>query len=143
MYSKNNEKSQSVEGNNINFDTPMLQFLASKGIDFTSQEQEMFKLKSKPFMDLTVETWINPAGIREVSVCHYGEQNGDLMRDPEIVFLVQDHKELPTYFRNDYAGVERFDVHKSSQIIEIQNFVKLWVKNLEAQGHELVKEDSS
>ena len=27
-----------------------------------------------------------PCGLPAISVCHYGEQNGDLMRDPEMCF---------------------------------------------------------
>lgn len=42
------------------------------------------------------------------SVCHYGEQNGDLMRDPEMLFWQgPDRRFYPVYFRNDYLGVER------------------------------------
>jgi hypothetical protein len=44
-------------------------------------------------------------------VAHYGEQNGDLMRDPEICFVVSDGVDglanwTPLYFRNDYVGAE-------------------------------------
>lgn len=38
-------------------------------------------------MSLSVEDIGKSAdGNRLVSICHYGEQNGDLMRDPEMVF---------------------------------------------------------
>jgi hypothetical protein len=52
-------------------------------------------------------------GLRAISVAHYGEQNGDLMRDPEMCFelslpfggkLTLD----PFYWRNDYLGIEQW-----------------------------------
>ncbi|MBS0155196.1 MAG: hypothetical protein JSS38_11410, partial [Nitrospira sp.] len=48
-------------------------------------------------------------GYRLVSLCHYGEQNGDLMRDPDIVFLFHNVPDgmaaEPVSFRNDYLGI--------------------------------------
>jgi hypothetical protein len=41
------------------------------------------------YLPLCVEVLaVSPADVPAVSVAHYGEQNGDLMRDPEIVFAV-------------------------------------------------------
>lgn len=50
-----------------------------------------------------------------VSLAHYGEQLGDLMRDPEVVFLCWKNKEgrwqyAPATFRNDYVGVDERDI---------------------------------
>jgi hypothetical protein len=40
------------------------------------------------YMPLSVEEiGTSGDGYRLVSLCQYGEQNGDLMRDPDIVFL--------------------------------------------------------
>lgn len=40
---------------------------------------------------------------------HYGEQNGDLMRDPDIVFMFHDLPDglaaEPVSFRNDYMAI--------------------------------------
>ena len=45
------------------------------------------------------------------SVCHYGEQNGDLMRDPDVTFLLGENGEVhPLTFRNDYFGAEEVAV---------------------------------
>ena len=115
------------------------------------------------FMPLNVETigQINFNGYpaRMVSVCHYGEQNGDLMRDPEVVFIDLGDKLaaagtpgfpgikmrfLPASFRNDYAGYEdevirfnpddgdfEFDAEK---VVELIKFVNMWMQNLVEQG---------
>ena len=43
-----------------------------------------------------------------MSVAHYGEQNGDAMRDPEIVFWEgADLGWYPVSYRNDYLGINR------------------------------------
>jgi hypothetical protein len=41
-----------------------------------------------PYMALVIEATdeSGPCGLPAISVCHYGEQNGDLMRDPEMCF---------------------------------------------------------
>ncbi len=45
-------------------------------------------------MPLSIEAIGTSAdGNRLISLCHYGEQNGDLMRDPEMVFELFTHGE--------------------------------------------------
>jgi hypothetical protein len=48
------------------------------------------RLEHEPYLRLGIE-WISkrPRGCDTISVAHYGEQNGDPVRDPEIVFEVQ------------------------------------------------------
>jgi hypothetical protein len=70
------------------------------------------KIDNQPgiYMAVVVEV-INkePDGYTWISVAHYGKQNGDLMRDPEMIFIrapiTGDY--FPSYFRNDYLGFER------------------------------------
>jgi hypothetical protein len=46
------------------------------------------KIENPPYMALVIEATdeSGPCGLPVLSVCHYGEQNGDLMRDPEMCF---------------------------------------------------------
>jgi hypothetical protein len=46
------------------------------------------KIDNPPYMELVIEAMdeSGPMGLPAISVCHYGEQNGDLMRDPEMCF---------------------------------------------------------
>jgi len=46
------------------------------------------KIENAPYMPLVVEGLdeSGPMGLPAISVAHYGEQNGDLMRDPEMCF---------------------------------------------------------
>jgi hypothetical protein len=73
------------------------------------------KIDNPPFMELVIEAMdeSGPLGLPSLSVCHYGEQNGDLMRDPEMCFEVvcAEDRTLslnPWYFRNDYLGLEQW-----------------------------------
>lgn len=101
------------------------------------------------FMPLSVEAiGIDGEGHRLVSLCHYGEQNGDLMRDPDIVFMFQDdpHGSIaePVSFRNDYLGLDqevyRYDetgtrTHLDTKLkSQLREFVQIWFANLKEQG---------
>lgn len=106
----------------IQFKTPMLKFLQTKGIDFTRTDHTHYVLQCcekrsshsshtcvHGMMDLIVETWYE-GNFMKVSVCHYYEQNGDLMRDPEVVYRAYPkcEEEIPEYFRQD-GGFARED----------------------------------
>ena len=88
-----------------------------------------------------------PEGHVVISVAHYGEQDADLMRDPEMLFEVIERdgvRELwPFYFRNDYVGIEhwsRFRVGEDKVVClprrtrDMQTFADLWDRNLKEQG---------
>ena len=101
------------------------------------------------YMPLSVEEiGVSQDGRRLVSLCHYGEQNGDLMRDPDIVFLFYNLPEgvaaEPVSFRNDYLGlsqeVYRYDetgrrTHVvSSMKQDLKEFARVWFVTLRDQG---------
>jgi hypothetical protein len=46
------------------------------------------KIDNPPYMELVIEAMdeSGPCGLPSISVAHYGEQNGDAMRDPEMCF---------------------------------------------------------
>src|SRR5260370_8137823 len=74
---------------------------------------ECISVENEPWMRLVIEVLPErgPDGHIVVSVAHYGEQNGDTMRDPEMLFEVveevgREPEFWPFYFRNDYAAVE-------------------------------------
>jgi len=86
-----------------------------------------------------------PCGLPAISVCHYGEQNGDLMRDPEMCFelgLAGGAHLNPFYYRNDYLGVEQWSrtivrdhyVYLTSLHDQHERFAKQWNNNLRLQG---------
>ncbi len=87
-------------------------------------------------------------GHRLVSLCQYGEQNGDLMRDCDLVFMVTDLCDgaaaEPVSFRNDYLGlsqeVYRYDeagrrTHVVSSLKQdLKEFARAWFATLREQG---------
>jgi hypothetical protein len=107
-------------------------------------------IENEPWIRLVIEVLaeVGPDGLPVVSVAHHGEQNLDLMRDPEVLFqvVVGDGalSELrPFYFRNDYAGVERWSRYESEtdgvvgllrERTELEAFTQIWDKNLRNQG---------
>ncbi|PIE98612.1 MAG: hypothetical protein CR988_02295 [Treponema sp.] len=74
-----------------------------------------FKLENNnTFMPLVVEL----IGYNQISLAHYGEENGDLMRDPEIVFYKKDSCFFPVFIQNDYVG----SYHVAMEYVEEQGF---------------------
>lgn len=62
---------------------------------------------SETFTPVSVEK-LGSYGESEVwAVGHWSEQNGDAMRDPEIVFVRVFGDWYPAEFRNDYLGIMR------------------------------------
>jgi antirestriction protein ArdC len=98
------------------------------------------RIEAKGYMPLVVE---KIEGSSLISLCHYGEQNGDLMRDPEVVFRVEEGAGAkPVYFRNDYASVEHATTPGLFGDVPVQpslqksldSFVADWWRNIEEQG---------
>ena len=105
------------------------------------------KIENKPFMDLSIERIEKNV----ISLCHYGEQNGDLMCDPEMTIEINDEFKTAQalYFRNDYIGVEQFvfiynDDGLKTKVYpklrkELNIFLKEWLINLKRQGFKVKK----
>ncbi|MBS0151244.1 MAG: hypothetical protein JSR31_09900 [Nitrospira sp.] len=101
------------------------------------------------YMPLSVEEIGSSGdGDRLVSLCHYGQQNGDLMRDSDIVFLfhnVSDGEAAePVSFRNDYLWIVqegyRYDeTGRRTHVVaslkqELKELAESWFANLKDQG---------
>ena len=100
-----------------------------------------------PYMALVIEAMdeSGPCGLPAISVAHYGELNGDAMRDPEMCFefgRAGDWHLDPFYYRNDYVGVEQWSrfVTEDQYLCHAQlhaqheRFARLWDRNLREQG---------
>jgi hypothetical protein len=106
-------------------------------------------IENQPYLALVIEATPEPGplGLPGLSIAHYGTQNGDPMRDPEMCFELSKpvFSQLnldPYYWRNDYVAVEQFsrtilrghyvalpDLHKQHE-----RFAAEWDKNLKLQG---------
>jgi hypothetical protein len=98
------------------------------------------------FMPVSVEIVDrNVNGYLYVSVAHYGKLNGDLMRDPEMVFIKArvSGDYYSSYFRNDYLGCERLGVVSAEQVegrpsfsfnpreqVDEAAFANAWMRNI-------------
>ena len=105
-------------------------------------------IANEPYMRLVIEDIRTPGpdGNPTLSVAHYGEQNGDAMRDPEMLFQMAEISGqislVPYYFRNDYVGIEQDSrlnqdgvaLVRPRLLREHQRFARLWDRNLRAQG---------
>lgn len=109
--------------------------------------ETVVRIRVEGYMPLSIEAIGTSAdGNRLISLCHYGEQNGDLMRDPEMVFEVHSATAAaePLSFQNDYMGmlqeVYRYDesgkkTHVNVKLKqELKSFARTWFKNLKDQG---------
>ncbi|MDH4371695.1 MAG: hypothetical protein OEV99_17930 [Nitrospira sp.] len=104
------------------------------------------RLTVNGYMPLSLEHIGQSAeGNRLIAISHTGEQNGDLMRDPEMVFEIHAHGMAePLSFRNDYMGmlqeVYRYDdsgkkTHVNAKLKQdLKSFARTWFKNLKDQG---------
>ena len=107
------------------------------------------RIRVEGYMPLSIEAiGTSTDSNRLIAICHYGEQNGDLMRDPEMVFELFTHGEAsaaePLSFQNDYMGVfqevYRYDesgkkTHVKTRLkAELKSFARTWFTNLKDQG---------
>jgi hypothetical protein len=104
-------------------------------------------IKNGSWMPLTIEEiGEGPNGRPAVSVCHYYEQNGDLMRDPEMCFEIADDrgtlKMFPYSFRNDGVNVDRvvYQEIDGKKMVDLRekkdeaSFARIWNRNIKDQG---------
>ena len=113
-------------------------------------QRNYLRIENPPFMRLVVEVIGGPYpnGTYEVSVAHYGEQNGDAMRDPEITFLVAPTEHgvtwTPLTFENSYMGCYQvvatvsanglLTVKHAALMQDLRNFANQWDSTLKQQG---------
>ena len=108
------------------------------------------RVENPPFQRLLIENLAEsgPDGHRAISIAHYGESNGDLMRDPEVcaeIVVDQDAPALwPYSFRNDFAGLAQVSRWRDTEGIlhclpretrAMEEFLTMWDRNLQQQGY--------
>jgi len=108
-------------------------------------QEDYIRIENEPFMRLVIEhIGEGPSGKPLISVAHYGEQNGDAMRDPEMTFEIAeiDGAFVPVSFQNDYLGVYQEAVFVSQGKLlarpglmrELASFARQWDRNIKEQG---------
>ncbi len=117
--------------------TAVLDILRRHGLDktFNTATEFHLKLENPPYLPLVIER----QGTL-ISVAHYGELNGDAIRDPELTFSWPAWE--PTSITQDpvgrYAEVAASDGNRpalrNALMRELRIFANLWARNLMAQG---------
>lgn len=110
---------------------------------FLSSKRECYKLASSGYMDLTIEK----IGKDTIAMTHWGEQNGDLMRDPDMSIRIhREHKLIEALsYQNDYVGVYQEVYPEPNKVYprlrkELNSFLGTWLSNIKNQGYSLKKE---
>ena len=95
------------------------------------------------YMPVYIEIIDRSETYKHISLAHYGEQNGDMMRDPEMLFALHNETRqfIPYYYRNDYCGIEENSVRWSEDGIALNprlqashtTFANQWLRNIAAQ----------
>jgi len=96
------------------------------------------------YMPLVVERLYEDGAATVYSLTHYGEQNGDAMRDPDMELKI-DHAAgtvEPLTFRNDYMGIfDQVYITRNGQKLysprlrtDLDSFLWQWLKNIQDQG---------
>ena len=105
------------------------------------------KFKASGYMNLSIENlqYTDRKGNPVYSIAHYGEQNGDLMADPEMTFSVDKNggKIEALSYRNDYMGLyqEVYKLRDDGVLMyspklrtDLDGFLWQWLKNIGEQG---------
>lgn len=113
-----------------------------------ASEEKTLKFTAPGYMDLCIEAlgYKDHEGRPVYSVAHYGEQNGDLMRDPDVTMGVDRENGTvePLTYQNDYIG-RYWEVYKDfvdgkptkyypAMKKDLAAMVTAWAKNIKAQG---------
>ncbi|HMH32126.1 MAG TPA: hypothetical protein VK543_03800 [Puia sp.] len=122
------------------------------------KRHEHIKLAAEGFMPLTVERLegdiLTPYGTGTLySIAHYYFQNGDIMSDPQMVFIVVDNRKdendfaavgiFPQMYQQDNLGLYEESAQIESGKLTTYNklwqpghcrFANLWLRNIKQQG---------
>jgi len=114
---------------------------------YLAEKKDYYKLDNTNglFVPLSIEilersgnTFVN----YDLSICHYLEQNGDLMADPEMCFLKIQNSWYPYYFLNHFAETQtqslkfsNFEITgiKRNLYLDHLEFAEIWLQNIKEQ----------
>lgn len=119
------------------------QILKTQNKDFNYlKEIGYMEVTNDPFMALHINYLGKECGLDKYSVAHNFLQNGDLMKDPDMMFYDIDNKFLASSFEQDAFPVSEFSIEcidnqfrkKPRLQIKHQAFSNQWASNLKEQG---------
>jgi hypothetical protein len=118
--------------------------LLTHGLSEFMKHQKYLRLKTPGFMDLVIEA----IDAEQFSMAHYFEQNGDLMKDPEMVMMVRHDlmSVVPISFEmsnpQTYRTVFNDQCVADPKVVrELESFLEQWLKNIRLQGFQVVLDE--
>ena len=111
----------------------LVKALTTLGVRFDPpEEHRLYRFETKGFLPLVIEQWA--IGSRfQMSVAHYGEQHGDLMKDPDILYEGRGKQLHPIEYQNDYLGLYQSEPDNPAWVKDVLEFTRLWAANIEQQ----------
>lgn len=103
-----------------------------------------FRFTADGYMPLSIEAlYTDDSGLPVYSMMHFTTQNGDLMRDPDMTFRVDESAGTiePLTFQNDFMGmyqevyVDDGKRYHPRLRTELDRFLWQWLKNISEQGY--------
>jgi len=96
------------------------------------------------FMPVSVEQIFENEKYKQISIAHYYEQEGDLLADPEMVFIYSKALDVfyASYFKQDNLGIEEDSIimeqgeikgYRARMQKNHNEFANLWLKNIKHQ----------
>lgn len=120
------------------------------------QGKDYLKISNEPFTPLSIECFgkIYWEDGKLISLSHYYEQNGDLMADPQMCFILVDQREtdktaydkvmvVPYLFQQDNLGIYEESMLFKKDVVahcdinrqaEHTAFANQWLQNIVQQG---------
>ena len=115
-------------------------------IEVADKNDGYAKFTAAGYMDLVIENlyYTDFEGNPVYSMSHYGEQNGDLMCDPDMTFSINDKTGSirPMSFQNDYMGLYQRvfktqngkTLYNPRLLADLDSFLWQWWQNIINQG---------
>ena len=106
---------------------------------------ERRETESDAFMPLVLEKLAYDTSYNTFAMTHYYRQNGDLVTDPEIVYLFDVEKKalVPLTYENGGLGIYQSVIEEGAisdaSVDSLQQFSSSWLDNISAQGYQPVK----
>lgn len=106
---------------------------------------ERRETESDAFMPLVLEKLAYNTSYNTFAMTHYYRQNGDLVTDPEIVYLFDVEKKALVPFTHENGGlgiyqsvIEEGEINEGL-VYSLQQFSSSWLDNISEQGYQPVK----
>lgn len=110
----------------------MLYVLKTVGVNLKTKEYKHLKIKSPGYMDLYIDYWPEGQNLK-IDMAHNLIQNGNVMADPDMEFLLTHGELIPLTYQLDSLGI--YDSSRAPKAIDSRaKFAETWARNLIAQG---------